>query len=127
MRKHLKKQLLIFLLLPLFFESCVYEILIPPDNSGQVISFQTDIIPIFNSSCNTQFCHASGGVSPFLTMEQAYNELWEGNYIDTLSPANSELYLWVADEKPIAMPPGAYDPFIASTILAWIEQGALDN
>ena len=117
----------LFISFMFIMSSCVYEVIIPPDLSGETISFQDDIMPIFDASCNTQGCHATGAFDPDLTLENAYDALWSGGYIDTLDPGISELYLWVSNQKPIAMPPGAYDPVIAETILTWIEQGAPDN
>lgn len=39
------------------------------------ITFQNDIIPIFNANCSVTGCHISGGISPDLTSDSAYNSL----------------------------------------------------
>lgn len=91
------------------------------------ISLQNDIIPIFNANCSVTGCHVSGGVSPDLSSNNAFNSLISGGFINTNVPMNSELYLWVSGQKNTPMPVGGVNPTISATILAWIEQGALNN
>lgn len=91
------------------------------------ITFQNDIIPIFNANCSVAGCHVSGGISPDLTSDKAYNSLISGGLINTNVPGNSELYMWVSGQKSTPMPVGGVDNTIKATILAWIEQGALNN
>lgn len=110
------------------FSGCYYdsafEETIPIDSQ---ISFQNDIIPIFNANCSVTGCHVSGGVSPDLSSNNAFNSLISGEFINTNVPMNSELYLWVSGQKNTPMPVGGVNPTISATILAWIEQGALNN
>ena len=91
------------------------------------ITFQNDIIPIFNANCSVTGCHVSGSISPNLTSDKAYNSLISGGFINTSVPRNSELYLWVSGQKNTPMPVGGVNNTIKATILAWIEQGALNN
>lgn len=116
--------------LMLFLMSCSYDIVVPEIIIGEIYSFSTDIIPIFNESCNIAGCHSTGSTAPDLTPDNAYDQLFSGSYIDTLSPENSELYLWVIGMKNTPMPPeifGGSDPIINAKILAWIDQGAKNN
>ena len=105
-----------------------YDELVEEPPIDQPVSFQNDIIPIFNADCNFSGCHNTGGIHPDLTASEAYNSLIsEDELIDTDVPENSHLYIWVNGQGDLPMPPSGTDPFISATILAWIEQGALNN
>jgi len=91
------------------------------------VKFQNDIIPIFKTNCSVTGCHVSGSVSPDLSSDKAYNSLISNGLINTNDPSSSELYLWVSGQKSTPMPVGGVDNTIKATILAWIEQGALNN
>ena len=95
----------------------------------RTISFATDIVPIFGTSCSITGCHNSGGKAPDLTASKAFASLTNGNYINTATPASSELYLWLTGKRSTAMPAGATnDPSsINELVLAWIKQGAQNN
>jgi hypothetical protein len=116
------------LVMTLSISSCYYddtmEDAVPMDTD---ISFQNDVISIFNTSCNVLGCHNSGGISPDLSPPNAYNSLISNGYINTDDPTISELYLWVTGQKGTPMPVSGTDPVISNTILSWIEQGALNN
>lgn len=91
----------------------------PPD----VISFSTDILPIFNASCNMSGCHAAGAFDPDLSPANAYNSLSDGNYFSTTNPESSLIYT--------SMATGSMKSFTnaseANLVLAWIQKGALNN
>jgi len=112
----------------LAIEACKYDDILPPEpDPGITISFSEDVIPIFNASCNVSSCHNGSGPSPDLRASVAFDNLWEAVLIDTIEPANSELYLWMTGAKGLAMPPQGVQPVDAATILQWIDQGAKDN
>ncbi|NTW25957.1 MAG: hypothetical protein HGA37_14765 [Lentimicrobium sp.] len=91
----------------------------PPD----VVSFSTDIMPIFNASCNMSGCHAVGAFDPDLSPANAYSSLSDGDYINTANPENSLIYT--------SMATGSMKSFTntseANLVLAWIQKGALNN
>ena len=91
------------------------------------VSFATDIIPIFNKSCNLSGCHSSGGKAPNLTDANAYNSLITGNYVNTGDPKSSTVYLWITGKKSTPMPVGGINKDYNALILAWIKQGAQNN
>jgi hypothetical protein len=112
----------------LSMSSCYYDEIL--EDAGPIeadISFENDIISIFDASCNIAGCHNSGGIAPDLTPANAFNSLINNGYIDIDNPVNSELYLWVSGQKSTPMPVSGVDPVIRNTILAWIEQGAQNN
>lgn len=108
---------------------CYYDAVIPDTSiySGEDISFNEDIIAIFDEGCNASGCHSTGGHPPDLTADNAYTSLINGGYIDVSNPEASELYQWVKGNRTTPMPIGGVDSKIVSAVLLWIEQGALDN
>lgn len=83
---------------------------------------QTDIQPIFNSSCALASCHG-GPVSPALSSGKSFDALTKGGYV--IAPAeNSRLY------KKITTDPSHESRVTAAEklkILYWIKQGAKNN
>lgn len=124
--KKTTKLLLILLLAGL--GSCYYDEVIKieePVAVGEVF-FSSDIIPIFNQSCNISGCH-NGSVAPNLLPAGAYNALKNGNYINTGDPESSELYQWMKGNKTLPMPLTGTNATYNAKVLAWIKQGALNN
>ena len=109
-------------LLAFLFTSCE-SVQRDPVTTPDDVSFSTDVQKIFNTSCASSGCHG-GGVSPDLRENVSYTDLFDGNYIDTLSPDNSFLY----QKIDIG---GSMSDKLNSTqraiILKWIQQGAKDN
>lgn len=95
------------------------EIIIPPDT----VSFATDVMPIFNASCNMSGCHASGAFAPDLSPANAYNNLMSEGRIDTANPSTSPFYIKITTGSMKSFTTAVQ----ASVILAWIEKGALNN
>ncbi|MEO7264890.1 MAG: hypothetical protein ABIW38_08260 [Ferruginibacter sp.] len=91
------------------------------------VSFANDIIPIFNSSCNTAGCHNTGGKSPDLSASNAFTSLSNGGYFNAAESQSSELYLWMAGKKGTPMPVSGINKDYNALILAWIKQGAQNN
>jgi hypothetical protein len=91
------------------------------------VTFVSDLVPIFNSSCNGSGCHTSGGKAPDLTAANAYNALMGGNYINISDPPNSDIYLWITGKKGTPMPVSGINKDYNALILAWIKQGAQNN
>jgi hypothetical protein len=108
----------------LLFSGCEYDY-VEPDNVPIVtkVSFSGDVVPIFNSSCNFSGCHSAGAVSPDLTPDNAYQSLLTNDMVNTENPGSSELYTSMnnGSMKKYSTPDKT------KIILAWIEQGALDN
>lgn len=117
------------LLSALLLNGCYEDIVVPvptPIVSGQV-SFAQDIQTIFDASCNGVGCHNNGGVAPDLTAGVAYGALINGGYIDTNAPTSSGLYQWMIGNGDVDMPPSGPLASANATVLAWIQQGALEN
>ena len=118
------RYLMLVLTLATIFQACEYE-WIEPDETGipDVISYSSNIQPIFDRGCNTSGCHASGGPDPDLSPDNSYNVLLSGGYVVVNNPEGSPLFTSV---KFGSMQVYA-QPQDATYILKWIEQGALNN
>jgi hypothetical protein len=115
-------------LLIVFIAACKYDDILPPEpDPGITISFSADVVPIFSASCAVPSCHNGSGPAPDLRAAVAYESLWSADLIDTMEPANSELYLWMSGVKGLPMPPQGSQPADAATVLQWIDQGAKNN
>lgn len=130
MKKIRTIQLVTALMFMMVFSQCYYDdVLNEPVEpvTDKVVSFQADIIPIFDAGCNGSGCHNTGGTAPDLTPARAYNALKSGNYIDTNTPANSELYQWMAGLRNTPMPLTGPNASNNALVLGWIQQGADNN
>lgn len=105
-----------------FLSACTSDIIEVPAPVTDTISFSQDIQPVFNSTCIS--CHRAGGTSPDLTEGNSYQSLMTANLVNTSAPENSELYKRLIPSGP-SHPVKNQD--FANVILAWIQQGALDN
>jgi hypothetical protein len=109
--------------------ACAYDN--PPPVEIEGVSFNEDVIPIFEISCVSSGCHTNGGIDPILTADKAYESLQNGighdgnPFIDVESPDESALMEELDSGK---MPPGTNLPqFDIETIRTWMAEGAKDN
>lgn len=117
--------LIILFVIGLGLAACTYETVIPEvEPITDTVSFNDEIIPIFDASCNFQGCHNTNGIPPDLTADRAWVNLTFGGYVDTADAESSLLYTKIA-------PGGSMEqystPQETAIILAWIEQGAQNN
>ena len=108
---------------------CYYDNTIINDNQeiSGTVSFNDDIITIFNKDCNTSGCHNTGGIKPDLSPSNAYDALTNGNYLNNENPEESELYQWMKGNRSGPMPVSGPNNSYNARILAWIKQGSLNN
>ncbi len=121
--KNLLKILTILCAFGISLTSCTYETLPKPEGVSGDVSWQTDVLPIFTNNCSVTGCHVSGAINPDLSAANAYNSLVYSGYVDVDNPELSSIYVKVNT--------GSMKNYASDTqkayILAWIEQGALDN
>ena len=115
-----------FVLMLVLLYSCEYkfiEVDLPDPNV--TISFQNDLVPIFNTSNNCTACHKTGSTAPDLTLGNAYNSIVP-NLINSENPELSKIY---AIPSPSSATHGfkKYTQVQAAQVLNWIEQGADNN
>lgn len=110
----------------LFFASCEYEFIVPEEIVlPEEVSFTTDIIPIFDNSCNTTGCHTAGHFAVDLTPANAYTDLFAKNLVNVQSPAESGLYTKLIETG--GTHDGRSTPTQQQLILKWIQEGAQNN
>jgi hypothetical protein len=125
MQKVTVKNLFVLIALTIIVASCtkkyVTQPYTPPPPPGYQYSLTTDVQPIFDSKCIR--CHKTGGVNPDLTTGKSYNAMFSLSLIDTLAPANSEIYTEMYN--------GSMSSYCtqqdADVVLQWITQGAKNN
>ncbi|RZT97229.1 hypothetical protein EV201_1888 [Ancylomarina subtilis] len=103
--------------------ACEYDYIVektptPEPDPDNPISFATQVEPIFQTTCIG--CHDSR--NPILVTGAAYDNLINGNYINTDNPAESKVYKKATDGHGKNM--GSKDRL---TLLTWITEGAKDN
>jgi hypothetical protein len=111
--------------------SCYKDIIVPELGSGpddfppKSVSFQTELAPMFNSSCALSGCHVSGAHTPYLTTTSAFAEILNGGYVNLASPKESKLYTMITGEMAQYMPA----PIKENTqkVYDWIRNGAPNN
>jgi hypothetical protein len=133
MSKHGIKIVFVMIALIISLSSgCVKDVTVTISNNVAVtkkVSFSKDIQPLFTANCATSGCHNANHQLPDLEKGDAYNSIKALNLIDITTPANSILYGKMTGKLIPAMPLGApSNPSnINNLVLAWIQQGALNN
>lgn len=115
--------LLIMTTLTFGFVSCEYEFVeVDQPDPNVEVKFSEMILPIFSNN-NCTACHGTGGTSPDLTADNAYNSIYP-DLVNIDNPGASAIYTVPA---PSSNHSAKYSPSQAALLLAWIEQGALNN
>lgn len=93
------------------------------------VSFQTDILPLFNTQCSITDCHAASHPAANLNLSAAaaYMQLFVKHEIDTIQPTNSLLYIQMNSSGTPMPPSGRLSDYDVALVLAWISQGAKHN
>jgi hypothetical protein len=127
------RSLLTLLVVTLLFSGCTYNFIIPEelppdptDPNAPEISFSAEILPIFNNGNNCTSCHGTGGTSPDLTTEKAYNSINNSKYISLGTPEESKIYHYPSPDTDTHKQQ-EYTANEAALVLGWIIQGAQNN
>jgi hypothetical protein len=111
--------------------SCTHEKQEPICSPPATVSFQQNILPIFNQHCNTSGCHSGSVPSANLNLEKsvAYAQLTRKGkgYVDTLTPQYSVLYASMNSTSNPMPPNGKLDKCTVELVYKWIEQKAKNN
>ena len=113
----------------LLVSSCTYKFVEPESaivNPMDTVSFNQQILPIFNDNSNCTSCHKAGATSPDLTGPNAFNEINSKNLVDVNNAEQSKIYSYC---EPSSTDHGwkKYTDSEAQLVLIWITQGALNN
>jgi hypothetical protein len=108
--------------------SCYYD---NPVIEIENVSFNDDVIPIFETSCLGAGCHQVGGPPPVLTADRAYDALINGStptgtpYVIVATPNESSLMMELDNGE---MPPaGSLPQLNIEQVRKWMSDGAKDN
>ena len=110
----------------LFSYSCKHDVVVP---TSPIISFATDIQPLFLSNCAQSECHASKGngheeeAFPLTT----YEEVMDHNRIVPQDPPGSKSYTAITSGKMPRAPYGSLTNQQVLKLYVWILQGAKNN
>jgi len=126
MNRKIQFKLVIIFAISVFMFSCKYEKIEPSNTLPENVSFQNDIIPMFNQSCNTVGCHNEGGIPPDLSLGNAYVNLTTKDLIDLDFPENSLIYMRMTDVQSPMPLTGVMD-YESKQVLSWVKDGAQDN
>ena len=130
----LLKLLLAVFVVVIMFSQCEYNFIVPfedpdtdPDNPDTtLISFKTDIIPIFNDGNYCTSCHSTGKQAPDLTPDKAYASLNSTRYINSTTPEESKIYKYPHPDTNTHKQK-EYNTPQSSKVLKWLQQGAKNN
>jgi len=120
-------QLLLIIALGLTLNSCYhdkYPIISATSPSTTVISFATDIQPIFDANCIA--CHA-GSLNPDLRDGNSYNAIIGSGLVVANDLNGSKLYQRLLGNPSIMPPSGALSAAKVDLFKQWINQGAKNN
>ncbi len=88
------------------------------------VSFNSQILPILTTSCAKSGCHVPGSQVPFMDSTEAYKDLINGGFVNTIVPSESIIYQEL-DGGPMQVNiPSQAD---INLIYYWIENGAANN
>jgi hypothetical protein len=94
-----------------------------PDGPPQAVSFNTELKPLFNSSCAKSGCHVSGAHQPYMTSDLSYLQIVNGGFVNTIIPKESILYQKINGEMKEFIP----SQTDRQKVYDWIRTGALNN
>lgn len=130
----MKTTTLLSLILAIFvIASCTYKyedpdfVPAPPIDTTVVISFATQIVPIWNDGNNCTACHKPGGTSPDLTPANAYSQITSKNLVVANDLAGSKIYYFPNPTNTASHTWKKYTSAQAELVAAWINQGAKNN
>jgi hypothetical protein len=122
MKKIIFFTLVIFMVL---LSGCYYDEIAVFEGLPKNVSLKNDVQAIFNSNCTTSGCHdGEGSHSPSLVPENAYQSLISGQYVNTVEPEKSKIYVELNSGMP---PSGPLNANELKIILGWITEGAKNN
>jgi hypothetical protein len=107
---------------------CYKDVILPdatfnPDGPPQAVSYNTDLKPLFNSSCALSGCHVSGAHKPYMTADVSYLQIVNGGFVNTIIPKESILYLKINGDMKEYIPSAAN----RQKVYDWIRNGAPNN
>ena len=126
------KQLIIYggiiFLMAIGLIGCYKDVILPdalvdPDGPPQVVSFKTELAPMFNTKCAIAGCHVPGSHHPYMLTDVSYKEIVNGEFVNNIIPKESILYKMINGEMREYIP-SATD---RQKVYDWIRNGSPNN
>jgi hypothetical protein len=107
---------------------CYKDVILPeatvdPDGPPQPVSYNTELKPLFASSCALAGCHVSGAHKPYMTADISYLQLVNGGFVNTIIPKQSILYDKINGEMKEYIPSATN----RQKVYDWIRNGVPNN
>lgn len=119
--------LLLVIGIGLSLAGCYKDVIVPPITQAgppPSVSFNSQILPILTGNCAKSGCHVPGGQHPYMDSVEAYKDLINGGFVNTVVPAQSTIYLMLNGGQMQQFIPSNAD---VQLIYYWIENGAPNN
>lgn len=107
---------------------CYKDVILPesavdPDGPPQAVSYNSELKPLFNTSCALAGCHVSGAHKPYLATDISYLQIVNGGFVNTIIPKQSILYNKINGEMKEYIPSAVN----RQKVYDWIRNGAPNN
>jgi len=108
--------------------SCYKEIIKPalaenPDGPPKQVSYKTELAPLFGSNCAKSGCHVTGAHKPYLEVNNSYQQIVNGGFVNLALPKESILYKNIYGEMAEHIPSKSDK----QKVYDWIRNGAPNN
>ncbi len=111
----------------LSISGCYRDVIVPAvilSGPPPSVSFNNQILPILDVSCAKSGCHVPGSQQPYMDSAEAYKDLINGGFVNTVVPSQSIIYQEINGGPMEANIPSSAD---INLIYYWIENGAPNN
>lgn len=110
------------------FSGCYKDIIKPdlpkdPNAPPKQVSFNSELKPLFATSCANVGCHVSGAHKPYLTADVSYQQIVNGGFVNLTFPNQSQLYKMINGDMQQYIPSADN----RQKVYDWIRNGAPNN
>ena len=104
---------------------CYRDVIVPPlpSSAPKNVSFNKQIKPILSANCAKSGCHVPGSQKPYMDSTEAYTNLINGGFVNTIVPNQSVIYQMLNGQMQQYIPSNAD----IQLIYDWIRNGASNN
>ena len=105
---------------------CYRDVIVPTVSTTappQAVNFSTQIAPVLTANCAKSGCHVPGGQKPYMNDPDAYANLINGGFVNTIVPNQSVIYQMLNGQMQQYIPSNTD----IQLIYDWIRNGAPNN
>ncbi len=106
---------------------CYRDVILPTaaaSTAPQKVSFNNQVVPILSANCAKSGCHVPGSQKPYMDAPEAWLDLTNGGFVNTVVPDQSIIYQMLNGGQMEQFIPSAAD---IQLIYDWIRNGAPNN